>query len=195
MNVSARSATGSTLARERRDTYGISNLTVMGARLSVSSVRSCGWCISSTPSLTKSVRVLKATRKGRTSSHTRQAKVSSHHQVLATGQLLDPPHERRLFRNIVHGPDCGAELGRVGVFRDGDVDLDVVGGRTALELRLDLCVAKAVRTGAGSRKKKEERTRIEPASRGLLARTLTIYSIRLPECCSMSASAQIKGLT
>lgn len=61
-----------------------------------------------------------------------------HEELLAAGELLDPPHERRLFRYVVDRADARAEFGRVGVVRDRDEDLDVVGGRAALELGLDL---------------------------------------------------------
>lgn len=189
MDVSARAATCNTLVRERGD---VRNLELDGDGCPLVGFLCAFW----SPAHQQHALFDKGcTSPGRTSSHTRQAKVSSHHQVLATGQLLDPPHERRLFRNIVHGPDCGAELGRVGVFGDGDVDLDVVSGRPALELRLDLCVAQALGSEAGSSEEAEKVSNRAGKKRGLLARTLTMYSIRLPECCSMSASAQINGLT
>lgn len=78
--------------------------------------------------------------KKRTSSDTRQAKVGAHEELFPARELLDAPHERRLFGHVVHRADRRAELGRVGVVGHGDVDLHVVGRRTALELRLDLHV-------------------------------------------------------
>jgi hypothetical protein len=74
--------------------------------------------------------------------------VRSHQKLLPSSQLLDSPNEGGFFRDVVNRTDCGLfgergksqcereggrregadpEFGRVGVVRDGDVDLDVVG--------------------------------------------------------------------
>lgn len=64
-----------------------------------------------------------------------QAEFGAHEEFLPAAKLLDLPHNGRLLGRIVHGPDVCPEAWRIGVFGDGDEDLDVVGRGAALELR------------------------------------------------------------
>jgi hypothetical protein len=66
--------------------------------------------------------------------HTGQTELGAHEEFFATAELLDLPYDGACFGRVVHRADVGAEFRRVGVFRDGDRDLDVVGCRAALEL-------------------------------------------------------------
>lgn len=64
-----------------------------------------------------------------------QAQFGAHEEFLAAAKLLDLPHNGRLLGRIVHGPDVRPEAWGIGVFGNGDQDLDVVGRGAALELR------------------------------------------------------------
>ena len=60
-------------------------------------------------------------------SHAGQTELGAHEELFAATELLDLPHDGACFGCVVHRADVGAEFGRVGVFGDGDGDLDVVG--------------------------------------------------------------------
>lgn len=64
----------------------------------------------------------------------RQIQFGPHQELLAAAELLDLPHDGGFLRRVVHGSDICAEAGRVGVFRDGDEDFDVVSRGAAFEL-------------------------------------------------------------
>ena len=64
--------------------------------------------------------------------------MGTHEVFLAATKLLNLPHHCGEFRRIRHSANRSTELGRVGVVRYRDDDLDVVSRRTALELRFDL---------------------------------------------------------
>jgi hypothetical protein len=108
----------------------------------------------------------------------RQAELGAHEELLGAAELLDLPDDGRRLRRVVHGADVGPEAGRVGVVRDGDDDGDVVGRRPALELRSRLW-----------------RGRQPGRKGGRWTRTLSMYSILLPEWLSTTHSTQISGLT
>lgn len=114
----------------------------------------------------------------------RQTQLGPHQELFAAAELLDLPHNCGLFGRIVHRADVGAEAGGVCVLRDGDQDLDVVGGAAALELGFGLFGITAI----SSANDKDRRRR----KSGL---TLSIYSIRDPECDSTTHSTQINGFT
>lgn len=63
-----------------------------------------------------------------------ETQLRAHQELLAAAELLDLPDDGGLLGGVVHCSDVGAEAGRVGVFGDGDEDLDVVGGAAAFEL-------------------------------------------------------------
>ncbi len=66
--------------------------------------------------------------------HGGQAQLGAHEEFLAPAELLDLPDYGGLLGGVVHGADVGAEARGVGVFGDGDEDLDVVGCGAAFEL-------------------------------------------------------------
>lgn len=70
-----------------------------------------------------------------------QAKFRAHQELFGAAELLDLPDDGGLLRRIVHRANVGAEPRRVGVFGDGDKDLDVVRGAPAFELCFSLVVA------------------------------------------------------
>ena len=80
----------------------------------------------------------------------------------------------------MHCSDIGAETGGICVFGDGDEDFDVVGCAATFELRLGL-LNRCIRG-----------IRSEWLADDL---TLSIYSIRDPECDSTTHSTQIRGFT
>lgn len=82
----------------------------------------------------------------------------------------------------MHSTDVGAEPGRICVFRYGNKDLDVVGSAAAFELCFGL-----------SRENRLEWLRFG-TDQGEKP-TLSIYSIRDPECDSTKHSTQISGFT
>lgn len=67
-----------------------------------------------------------------------QAELGAHEELLAAAELLDLPDDGGLFGGVVDGSDVGSETGRVGVFRHGDDDFDVVGRAATFELGLGL---------------------------------------------------------
>lgn len=71
--------------------YGISNLTVMGARFS----KSCSERI-------KRVKVKLTENETRTTFHTGKSKVRTHQELATPTQLLDLPYERRFVRCILY---------------------------------------------------------------------------------------------
>jgi len=63
-----------------------------------------------------------------------ETQLGAHQELLGAAELLDLPDDGGLFGRVVHGADICAEPWRVGVFGNGDQDLDVVGCAAALEL-------------------------------------------------------------
>ncbi len=63
-----------------------------------------------------------------------QTQLGAHEELLAAAELLDLPDDGALLGRVVNRADVGAEARRVGVVGDGNDNLDVVGGATALEL-------------------------------------------------------------
>ena len=63
-----------------------------------------------------------------------EAQLGAHEELLAAAELLDLPDDGAFLWRVVHAADVGAEARRVGVFGDGDEDLDVVGRGAAFEL-------------------------------------------------------------
>jgi hypothetical protein len=64
-----------------------------------------------------------------------EAEFGAHEKFFAAAKLLDFPDYGGGFGRVVYGADVCAETGGVGVFGDGDGDLDVVGCGAAFELR------------------------------------------------------------
>mmetsp|Transcript_5388 Transcript_5388/g.14181 ORF Transcript_5388/g.14181 Transcript_5388/m.14181 type:complete len:204 (-) Transcript_5388:988-1599(-) len=70
--------------------------------------------------------------------HRGQAKVRTHQVLLAAMELLDRPYDRVALGGVLDGADRRLERRSVRVGRHGDDDLNVVGSRALLELRLRL---------------------------------------------------------
>ena len=69
---------------------------------------------------------------------TREAKFSSHEELLATAKLLDLPYDSRLLRCIVDGANVRSKAWRVCIIGHRNENLDIIGRRAPLELGLGL---------------------------------------------------------
>ena len=76
-----------------------------------------------------------------------EAQLGAHEELLAAAELLDLPDDGAFLGRVVHAADVGAEARRVGVFGDGDEDLDVVGRGAAFELGAGLFCCWSVSAG------------------------------------------------
>lgn len=83
----------------------------------------------------------------------------------------------------MNGSNVGAEPGRVCVFRDWDENFDIVRGTATFELGLGLHQGNLISLGLWKKKAVE------------IQHTLSMYSMRDPECDSTKHSTQINGLT
>lgn len=97
------------------------------------------------------------------------------------------------------GADVGAEAWCVGVFGDGDADLDVVCRAAAFKLRFGLergsvfCADWTLESASYVERQWQKTGWPAYLTKG--EHTLSIYSIRLPECDSTMHSTQISGFT